>query len=96
VVQPIDLAKFLGRFGTSLSEPPVPVEDHDIARILASNAPTFEDIKTLMRGARYTQGYDEKFEYANSLLPEASDYLRPHTLRALVVTVHLPSGRWRW
>jgi hypothetical protein len=84
VVQAIDRARFLGRFGESLSEPLAPVEDHVIARILASDAPTFEDIKTLMRGARYTQGYDERFEYANSLLPEASDYLRSHTLRALV------------
>jgi hypothetical protein len=84
VVQPIDRARFLGRFGASLSEPLAPVEDHDIARILASEGPTFEDIKILMRGARYTKGYDEKFDYANSLLPEASDYLRPHTLRALV------------
>jgi hypothetical protein len=84
VVQPIDRARFLGRFGTSLSEPVASVEDQDIARILASEPPTFEDIKTLMRGSRYTHGYDEKFEYANSLLLEASDYLRPHTLRALV------------
>jgi hypothetical protein len=38
----------------------------------------------LMRGVRYIQGYDEKFEYANLLLPGASDYLRSHTLRALV------------
>jgi hypothetical protein len=84
VVQPIDRARFLGRFGTSLSEPLASVEDQDIAKILASETPTFEDIKTLMRWSRYTDGYDEKFEYANSLLPEASDYLRPHTLRALV------------
>src|SRR5437879_5790492 len=28
--------------------------------------------------------YSEMFEYANSLLPEASDYLRSYTLRALV------------
>ena len=84
MVQPIDRARFLGRFGASLSKPLSPVEDHDIARILASEAPTFEDVKTLIRGVRYTQGYDEKFEYANSLLPEASDYLRSHTLRALV------------
>ena len=84
MVQPIDRARFLGRFGTSLSEPLASVEDQDIARILASETPTFEDIKTLMRGSRYTHGYDETFEYANSLLPGASDYLRPHTLRALV------------
>ena len=37
-----------------------------------------------IRGARYTDGYSETFEYGNLLLPEASTYLRPHTLRALV------------
>jgi len=37
-----------------------------------------------MRGVRYHRGHDEKFEYANSLLAEASDYLRPYELRALV------------
>lgn len=84
MVQPIDRAGFLGRFLTSPSEPLSPVEDRDIARILTSEAPTFEDIKTLVRGARYARGHDETFEYANSLLPQASDYLRSHTLRALV------------
>jgi signal recognition particle subunit SEC65 len=64
--------------------PIIPVEDQDIARILASEDPTFNEIRTLMRGCRYAHGRDEKFEYADSLLPEASDYLRPYTLRALV------------
>jgi hypothetical protein len=84
VVEPIDRARFLGRFGTSLSEPPARIEEHDLALTLAKETLTFEDIKTLIRGARYTGGYSEMFGYANSLLPEASDYLRPHTLRALV------------
>lgn len=84
MVQPIDRARLLGRFGTSLSEPLAPIEDHDIARILASEEPSFDDIRTIMRGARYTDGHSEMFEYANSLLPEASDYLRSYTLRALV------------
>jgi hypothetical protein len=67
-----------------LSEPEEPVEDHDIARILANEEPSFDDIKTLMRGVRYIDGHDDRFEYANTLLPEASSYLRSHTLRALV------------
>lgn len=84
MVQPIDRARLLGRFGTSLSEPPAPVEDRDITRLLASETPTFENIKSLMRGTRYADGYSEMFEYANTLLPGASDYLRSHTMRALV------------
>ena len=84
MVEPVDRARFLGRFGASSSQPQELVEDHDFARILASEEPSFEDIKTLMRGARYTGGFDEKFEYANALLLEASDYLRSYTLRALV------------
>ena len=74
----------MGTLGASASVPKASVESRDIVRILASEEPSFEDIKTLMRGVRYSGGYDEKFEYANTLLPEASDYLRSHTLRALV------------
>ena len=84
MVQPIDRARFLGTLWESSSEAREPVDDHDIGRILASEELSFEDIKTLMRGVRYSRGYDERFEYGDTLLPEASEYLRPHTLRALV------------
>jgi hypothetical protein len=83
MVEPVERARFLARFGASSSKPKEHVEEHDIARILASDRPSLEDIKT-MRGTRYADGFDERFEYANSLLAEASDYLRAHTLRALV------------
>jgi hypothetical protein len=60
------------------------VEEHDIARILASQELSLEDVKIVMRGARYDRGYDERFDYANTLLSDAWHYLRPHTLGALV------------
>ena len=43
MVEPIDRARFLGRFGRSLSEPPEPVADEDIARILAREELSFDD-----------------------------------------------------
>jgi hypothetical protein len=60
------------------------VEETEIARIVAREELSFDDVKRLIRGVRYTRGYDEKFEYANTLVPEAGDYLRGYTLRALV------------
>jgi hypothetical protein len=84
MVQPKDRAEYLSRFGTFPLKPLLPIEEHDLARLLASETLTFDDIKTLMRGARYTRGHDETFTYADSLLPEASDYLPSRTLRALV------------
>jgi hypothetical protein len=60
------------------------VEETEIARIVAREELSFDDVKRLLRGVRYTRGYDEKFEYANTLVPEAGDYLRGYTLRALV------------
>lgn len=59
-----------GNFGYSSKEPPTSVAPEEIARILASESLTLKDVKTLMRGARYHRGYDEKFEYANTLLAE--------------------------
>ncbi|WP_139267653.1 MULTISPECIES: hypothetical protein [unclassified Beijerinckia] len=59
--------------------------DRDITRLLVSETLTFEDIKTLMQGCRYyPDDHSKVFEYADTLLPEASDYLQPHTLHALV------------
>lgn len=60
------------------------VERQEITRILANEELTLEDIKTVVRGVRYERGYDERFDYANTLLSEAGDYLPPHTLAALV------------
>jgi hypothetical protein len=60
------------------------VEEQDVARILAREELSLEDVKIVMRGVRYDRGYDERFDYANTLLPEAGHYLRPHTLGALV------------
>ena len=62
MVQPTDSRKVSGTLRTSLSEPRAPIEDHGIARILASEEPSFDDIKTIMRGARYVDGYSEMFE----------------------------------
>lgn len=60
------------------------VDERDLARILAHEELSLEDVKTVMRGVRYERGHDERFDYANELLSEAGDYLRPHTLGALV------------
>ena len=59
------------------------VEEQDVARILAREELSLEDVKIVMRGVRYDRGYDERFDYANTLLPEAGHYLRPYTLGAL-------------
>src|SRR5215813_2733174 len=59
-------------------------EQDDIARILAREELSFEDVKIVMRFARYERGFDERFEYANTLLSHAGDYLPPHILTALV------------
>src|SRR4051794_1462688 len=60
------------------------VEEHDLARLVSREQLSFDDVKIIMRCVRYERGADEGFEYANSLLPEAADYLRPHTLSALI------------
>lgn len=60
------------------------VEVHDIARVLARENLTLEDVKKIMRGVRYERGVDERLEYANTLLPEAAEYLPSHAMAALV------------
>ena len=60
------------------------VEPHDVARIVAREKLSLEDVKVALKGVRYQRGYDERFDYANSLLLEAGDYLNPRTLVALV------------
>jgi hypothetical protein len=59
------------------------VEEEEVARIVAREELSFGDVKRLMRGVRYSRGYDEKFDYANTLVAEAAHYLRPFTLRVL-------------
>jgi hypothetical protein len=60
------------------------VGEEEVARIVAREELSLEDVKRVMRGVRYNRGYDETFDYANTLVPEAADYLRPYTLRVLV------------
>lgn len=60
------------------------VSESNISAILAKDVLSLDDVKRLIRGVRYPKGYDERFEYANTLLADASDYLRPDTLIPLV------------
>jgi hypothetical protein len=65
-------------------------KQYDIARILARDELSFEDVKNVMRCVRYqwggvvASGPNERIEYANTLLPHAEDYLPPLALFALV------------
>ena len=72
-----DRATFLGRLGQSEAEPPSSVTLEDIARLAWSEELSFEDVKTLIRGVRYGNGYDEKFEYANSWCPKRPAFYAP-------------------
>lgn len=67
------------------------VNGRDISRILAKDEISIDDVKRLIRGVRYPRGYDERFGYANTLLPEASEYLRPPALIGLV-RAEIPEG----
>jgi hypothetical protein len=60
------------------------VEKAEVARIVAREELSLGGVKRLIRGVRYARGFDERFEYANTLVPEAASYLRPYTLRVLV------------
>jgi hypothetical protein len=60
------------------------LEQESIARILAREELSLDDIKAIMRVIRYGQERDERFDYANTILPEAGDYLPTHWLYALV------------
>jgi hypothetical protein len=55
-----------------------------IAEILEREELSLENVKAVMRTVRYGQEGDERFEYANTLLSDAADYLPPYWLRALV------------
>jgi hypothetical protein len=60
------------------------VDKNNVDLLVAREELSLEDVKIIMRGVRYERGYDERFDYANSLILEADNYLRPHTLGALV------------
>jgi hypothetical protein len=57
-------------------------EDGELWRILQRDTLTLEDVKFLFK--RNRENDPERIAYANSLLPEAGDYLRPYELRALL------------
>jgi hypothetical protein len=59
-------------------------EQEAIARILAREELSIDDIKSIMKLVRYGQRGVEKIEYANTILTDAGDYLPPYWLRALV------------
>jgi hypothetical protein len=59
-------------------------EDGESWRILQREILTLEDVKFLFKRTRNREDDPERIAYANSLLPEAGDYLRPYELRALL------------
>jgi hypothetical protein len=59
-------------------------DDRELWRILQREPFTLEDVKFLFRHTRHREDDPERIAYANSLLPEAGDYLRPYHLRALL------------
>jgi hypothetical protein len=59
-------------------------EQEAITRILARDELSSDDVKAIMRLVRYGQERDKSIDYANTILPEAGDYLQGHYLRALV------------
>jgi hypothetical protein len=59
-------------------------EDGELWRILQRDTLTLEDVKFLFKHTRNRENDPERIAYANSLLPEAGDYLRPYELRALL------------
>jgi hypothetical protein len=59
-------------------------EQEAIARILAREELSLDDIKSVMRLVRHGQKGNERIKYANTILLDAGDYLPPHWLHALV------------
>jgi hypothetical protein len=59
-------------------------EQEAIARILAHEKLSINDVKSIMSLVRYRQERDERADYANTILPGAGDYLPAHWLHALV------------
>ncbi len=59
-------------------------EEDGLWRILQRQTLTLEDVKFLFKHTRNREDDPERIAYANSLLHEAGDYLRPYELRALL------------
>jgi hypothetical protein len=57
--------------------------DSELRRVLQRETLALEDVKFLFRHTRNRKDDSERIAYANSVLPEAGDYLRPYELRAL-------------
>jgi hypothetical protein len=56
----------------------------ELWRYLQQETLTLEDVKFLFRRTGNREDDPERIAYANSLLPEAGDFLRPYELRALL------------
>jgi hypothetical protein len=59
-------------------------KESEIWRALNRETITLEDVKLLFRHTRNREDDPERIAYANSLLPEAGEYLRAYELRALL------------
>jgi hypothetical protein len=76
-------------------------QESDLWRALIGEPLTLEDVKALFRDTGNREDDPERIAYANSLVPEAGDYLRAYELRALLradiseaeATVHLSRNK---
>lgn len=59
-------------------------QESELWHALTQEALTLEDVKALFRLTEHREDDPERIAYANSLVPEAGDYLRPYELRALL------------
>lgn len=59
-------------------------EEGELRRVLQRETLALEDVKFLFRHTRNREDDPERIAYANSVLSEAGDYLRPYELRALI------------
>jgi len=59
-------------------------EEDDLRHVLHRETLTLKDVKFLFSHTGNRESDTERIIYANSLLPEAGDYLRPYELRALL------------
>jgi hypothetical protein len=59
-------------------------QESKLWRTLTEEALTLEDVKALFKLAGHREDDPDRVAYANSLVPEAGDYLRPYELRALI------------
>jgi hypothetical protein len=56
----------------------------ELWRVLKRETLALEDVKFLFRRTGNREDDPERIAYANSVLPDAGDYLRPYELRALI------------